>query len=156
MTTLSKQLFKQAVLLAFAISTTLAVGKPVILSCETQFVGCVKELDGRNICASPRLQRNTIELDEGSIRHLDDYGYFQYKNCELSETLISCAEDPEPGSTSGSMKSVRRLTIERTTGRLDSSIDVELGTRNGVSPKHKGWLNKYTGYCTARENKTLF
>lgn len=153
---LIKRPYRQIAILAFAISTTSAVGKPVILSCETQFVGCVKELDGRNMCASPRLQKNTIELEEGSIRHLDDYGYFQYKKCELSETMIFCAEDPEPVSVPGSMQSVRRLTIERTTGRLDSSIDVELGTRNGVSPKQKGWVNKYTGYCTARENKTLF
>ena len=147
-------LSKSAVIVALAAFATTTHSQPVILACDTQFVGCVKELDGRSVCTSPRLQKNTIELKNNSIRHLDDYGYFGYKNCEVSEAMISCGEDVEP-SVYSSSRDTRRLTIERTTGRLDSSIDVELGSRNGVAPKQKGWLNKYTGYCAVRQNKNL-
>lgn len=156
MRTLANKLFRPTAIFTIAISSTLVYGKPVILACDMQFVGCVKELDGRKVCAPQRPQKNTIELDGSSIRHLDDYGYLQHKNCDVSETLISCAEDPEAPGLSGSLRSTRRLTIERTTGRIDASIDTDLVAQNGASLKHKGWLNTYTGYCSVRENKNVF
>ena len=153
---LPNELFRLTAISTIVLSSTLAYGKPVILACDMQFIGCVKELDGRKVCAPQRQQKNTIELEGESIRHLDDYGYLQHKNCEVSETLISCAEDPDPLDSSSSLHSTRRLTIERTTGHIDASIDTDLVARPGTSLKHKGWLNTYTGYCLVRENKNIF
>ena len=142
--------------LAINLSSTLTYANPVMLACETQFVGCVKELDGRKICAPPRLQKNMIELNIDSIRHLDDYGYFSHQKCDVSEAVISCAEYPDLSTPPRSFRSTRRLTIERTTGRLDSSVDAEFVARDGEALKRKGWINTYAGYCTVRDQKNLF
>ena len=154
-------------LLAAAISFALLLATPVmskevLLECSGAFSYCSKYHDGSVRCDLAKPQLTLVSIEGNSITQFDGLGFLTFMNlCELDGSNIQCFEAiPLRSSRPPSEEhSTRKLTLYRTTGRLDwayeSTYDPDHPARKR-EPGITGKSNKYQAQCKIREHKNLF